>query len=417
MSSPSYYLEFLGCRLNAAETEEMTRQCAGTGGCIVRDPSQANVIIINTCAVTAQAVQKSRRRIITLHNLQPEADIAVVGCGVTGEIDELKSLPFVRWVVPNPEKGRVVNLITGTEAIASPWEPGRWGHTRAFLAVQDGCDHHCTYCLTKVLRGPARSRPFEEVVKVAQSVASQGAKEIVLTGVSLGAFGHDLGIEGGLATLVRALLSDTDIKRLRLSSIEPWDVKTELLEQFRNPRLCRQLHLPLQSGSDTILRKMGRGLSTQAYAEIVSEARAISPDIAITTDVMVGFPGETNGHFGETLDFITSVKFSRLHVFPFSERAGTAAIHLPDHIPQKTRKTRAHCLRALSEKLSYAYRQKFVGKTEAVLYERSHEQGQWTGLTDTYIKVKTVSSENLYNCVIPTTIQTNASKNLVGLIG
>ena len=242
----TFYLDFLGCRLNAAEIEDLSRRIDGTGGKIVADPTLADVIVLNTCAVTAQASQRSLHRIAKLHTLQPNAEIAVLGCWATEDVNLAGKLPGVKWVLPNREKSQAVEIITGKSAKPTPWVPGKWGHTRAFLAVQDGCDHHCTYCLTRILRGPSHSRPVNEVIGVTLNRVLNGAQEVVLTGVSLGAYGDDLGIKDGLSTLVQRLLHDTPIPRLRLSSIEPWDVTANLMRQWENPRLCRQLHLPLR---------------------------------------------------------------------------------------------------------------------------------------------------------------------------
>ncbi|MDF1512933.1 MAG: MiaB/RimO family radical SAM methylthiotransferase [Anaerolineae bacterium] len=399
-----YYLEFLGCRLNAAEIETLSRRFEGSGGQIEKDPGSADVIVVNTCAVTQQAAQRSRRRIHKLHHLQPEAEIAVLGCWATDAYTTAFRCPGVKWVLPNIDKQRAVEIITGETAPPAPWIPGRWGHTRAFLAVQDGCDHTCTYCLTQVLRGPSRSRDLREAVNAARDMVINGAQELVLTGVSLGAYGMDLGFENGLTVLVKSILSETDVPRLRLSSIEPWDVKDSLLQQWENPRLCRQLHLPLQSGSDSVLRRMGRKISTAEYIELVNKVRQISPGIAITSDVIAGFQGETDDEFSQTMDFVEKLKFARLHVFPYSERAGTPAIHIPGSVPLEVRKRRVRKLQSLSERLSMAYQSGMVGQTCPVLYQGMDRNGVWVGLTDTYVKVKVESRRPLYNTIAETRI-------------
>ncbi|MGC9394695.1 MAG: tRNA (N(6)-L-threonylcarbamoyladenosine(37)-C(2))-methylthiotransferase MtaB [Anaerolineae bacterium] len=391
------YLESLGCRLNTAETEILARRFAGAGYDVVSAPETADVIVLNSCAVTAQAARKSRHRLRTLHRLSPKANLAVIGCWVTEDVTRAATFPGVTWAIPNADKARTVQIITGVDAVPAAWSPGRWGHTRVFLAVQDGCDHACTYCITRVLRGPAHSRSLADAVQAARELVAQGAQEIVLTGVSLGAYGHDLGLAAGLATLVEAILQTTDVPRLRLSSVEPWDVGDALLRQWENPRLCRQLHIPLQSGSDAVLKRMGRRIDTPQFAALVEAARAVSPDIAITTDMILGFPGETEADFAASLDFVTRMAFARLHVFPYSARPGTPAVRLPDPVPAAVRTERAARMRALGEQLAAEYRLKFIGQMLPVLWEQRDEAGYWRGLTDNYLEVVTQSEEDLYN--------------------
>ena len=410
------YLETLGCRMNTAETEILARRFAGAGCDIVSAPETADVIVLNSCAVTAQAARKSRHRLHTLHRLSPEARLAVVGCWATEDAAQAATLPGVTWVIPNADKARTVEIITGVDAAPAAWSPGRWGRTRAFLAVQDGCDHTCTYCITRVLRGPARSRPLDDAVQAARDLVAQGAQEIILTGVSLGAYGHDLGMARGLATLVEMLLRETAIPRLRLSSVEPWDVDTALLRQWENPRLCRQLHLPLQSGSEAVLKRMGRRIGAGEFAALVDAARAVSPDIAITTDIIVGFPGETEADFATSLDFVTRVAFARLHVFPYSARPGTPAVRLPDPVPGVMRTKRAARMRALGEQLAADYRLKFIGQTLPVLWEQRDEAGYWRGLTDNYLEVLTQSESDLYNRMTPTLLIEATEQGVVGCI-
>ena len=408
------YVEALGCRLNAAEAESLARGFAGAGCAVVASPEAADVIVINSCAVTATAARKSRRRLRALHRLSPNAQLAAVGCWATAAVAEAQSLPGVRWVIANPDKGRAVEIITGDVAALAAWVPGRWGHTRAFLGVQDGCDHHCTYCITRVLRGAAHSRPLTEAVAAVQHLVAHGAQEVVLTGVSLGAYGHDLGLADGLARLVQAILADTEIARLRLSSVEPWDVDAQLLRFLDHPRFCRQLHLPLQSGSDAVLKRMGRRGTTAQFAQLVADARAISLDVAITTDLIAGFPGETARDFQETLDFVERMAFARLHVFPYSEREGTPATRLPNSVPHPVRAERAAHLRALGRHLAVAYRTRFVGQTLPVLWESRDAHQVWRGLTDNYLAVRTRTAQDLYNRLLPTRMTISTREGLLG---
>ncbi len=421
MSGKRVYLESLGCRLNAAELETLAREFAGAGYQVVGDPADADLILLNSCAVTAQAARKSRHRLRTLHRITPTADLAVTGCWATDDVAGAREMDGVRWVLPNLGKADAVTQITGRQSDPAPWAPGRWGHTRAFLGVQDGCDHACTYCVTRLLRGPARSRPLPDAVNRVRELVAQGAQEVVLTGVSLGSYGQDLGLEGGLAQLVGLLLTDTGVSRLRLSSVEPWDVDPSLLRYWQSPRLCRQLHLPLQSGADAVLKRMGRPTTTAAYLDLVVAARAIAPDIALTTDVIAGFPGETDDDFAQTLDFVEKIGFSRLHVFPYSERAGTPAVRLPGKLSSAERAERARHLRELGERLASDYRTRFLGRVLPVLWERRLETGAWAGLSDTYIEVRTHpddagASGDLYNRITPARVVELANGHVVGQV-
>ncbi len=411
------YLESLGCRLNAAEMETLARQFAGAGYQVLEQPEQADIIILNTCAVTAQASRKSRHRLRTLQRRNPTARLAVIGCWATDDPETAADQPEVAWVIPNAEKAEAFARITGTAPRhPAPWIPDRWGHTRAFLGIQDGCDYTCTYCVTRILRGPAHSQPPETVVAQVRELVAGGAREVVLTGVCLGSYGRDLQLPHGLGTVVHAILTETDLPRLRLSSVEPWDVDEMLLQQWENPRLCRQLHLPLQAGHDGTLRRMGRRITTTAFAEKVAFVRTLSPDIALTTDLIAGFPGETEADFAAGADFVAELGFARLHVFPYSERTGTPALRLPESVPATVRADRAARLQALGEKLATAYRARFEGQVLAVLWENQDRAGRWHGLTDNYLEVVTDSAESLHNQIRATRLAPRENDPLYGQV-
>lgn len=410
------YLESLGCRLNAAELERLAREFAGAGCAVVDEPEDADIVLLNTCAVTSQAARKSRQRLRALHRQSAGAHLAVLGCWATEDEARAEGFRGVSWVIPNAQKPRAVEIITGRVASPAAWEPGRWGHTRAFLGVQDGCDHTCTYCITRILRGPARSRPLAEALADVRALVAQSAQEVVLSGVSLGDYGRDLGLEHGLATLVAAILRETTLPRLRLSSVEPWDVDAALLRQWENPRLCRQLHLPLQSGAARVLRRMSRRITPEAFASLVDAARAVSPDIALTTDVIVGFPGETEADFAASLAFVRRMAFARLHVFPYSEREGTPATRLPDSVPAATRAERAAQMRALGGELAAQYRERFVGRALPVLWERRDRRGRWRGWTDNYLAVAAETEAELYNRITETRMVATKDRVMVGEI-
>ena len=419
------YLSSLGCRVNQSEIETLTRRLAAAGHTIVRDPTQAHICILNTCAVTAEAERKTRHMVRYLARTNPQAQIALIGCYVTLRPRESADLP-VKWIIPNDQKVHVVEIATGENeengTTHSPFAAIAGMRTRACVKVQDGCDHHCTYCIVRSLRGPSRSRPVADVVAEIQSLVAAGYCEVVLTGVNLGAYGHDLATQDDLVTLIVALLADTDLPRLRLSSLEAWDIGLDrdgmrLFRLWENARLCRQLHLPLQSGCDRILQRMGRRVTTGDFARIAATARAAIPGLALTTDIIVGFPGEDGGAFRASYDFVAEMAFARLHVFPYSPRPGTPATRLPDPVPAAVLAQRAQAMRDLGTKLSEQFRRQFIGQTLEVLWER--QKGTiWSGWSDNYLKVVTHSSLSisLHNRITPTHILCAENAHLVGKV-
>ena len=407
------YLCSLGCRLNQSEIETMARQFAAAGHAVVSDPAQADICVVNTCAVTAGAERKSRRRVSALARANPETRIAVVGCYATLSPQRCATLPGVAWVIPNAEKDRTTKIVLPSPPLPlSPSPPLL--RTRAFVKVQDGCDNHCTYCITRLLRGPARSRPVAHVVTEVQALVEAGYQEAVLTGVNLGAYGHDLGLPDGLHALIVALLAHTDLPRLRLSSLEPWNLDETFFGLWENPRLCRQLHLPLQSGCDETLRRMGRRITTREFTRLVEAARAAVPSLAVTTDVIVGFPGEDETAFRASYDFVAAIEFARLHVFPYSPRPGTAATRLPDRAPSQVRRARARAMRELGSEQSSRFRRRFVGQEMEVLWEQRRRDGLWAGLTDNYLRVITRTESDLHNHLTATRLLTAQNGYLVG---
>jgi threonylcarbamoyladenosine tRNA methylthiotransferase MtaB len=385
------YLDSVGCRLNWSEIEMLARQFTAAGCTIVSEPEKADICVINTCAVTAQAERKTRHQVRSLHRQNPDAHIAVVGCYPTLRPKTSASFPGVAWVIPNAEKARVARITgaTSQEVETLPLivrqSPLR---TRAFIKVQDGCDNHCTYCIIRSLRGPSRSRPAGDITAEVQALVEEaGCQEAVLTGASLGAYGRDLGLPVGLRTLVESILAETDLARLRLSSLEPWDIDEAFFQLWRDSRLCRQIHLPLQAGCDATLRRMGRPITTERFAHLVEAARAAVPDVAVTTDVLVGFPGEDDDAFRQSYQFVERIAFAKLHVFPYSPRPGTPAANLTHQVPRQVRVERARRLRQLGALQRRRFRRRFLGRELEVLWERQLRDGRWMGWTDNYIRV------------------------------
>jgi threonylcarbamoyladenosine tRNA methylthiotransferase MtaB len=393
------YLDSVGCRLNWSEIEMLARQFKAAGHPVVTRPEEADIIVVNTCAVTAQAERKTRHTIRSLHRDNPDAQLAVVGCYPTLRPDVSAGLPGVSWVIANAEKARVADLIE-TESSCHPATQGTERavdtlRTRAFVKVQDGCDNHCTYCIVRSLRGPSRSRPLDDIIAEIQTLTQEAnCQEAVLTGASLGAYGREREVSDrarpgpvGLGTLVETILAETDVARLRLSSLEPWDIDESFFELWDDPRLCRHIHLPLQAGCDATLRRMGRPITTGRFAHLVEAARGAIPDVAVTTDVLVGFPGEDEAGFRESYAFVKRMAFAKLHVFPYSPRPGTPATKLPGRVPRRARDERARQMRELGAEQRRRFQTRFLNRELAVLWEKQRQDGRWTGWTDNYIRI------------------------------
>lgn len=429
------FIDQIGCRLNYSEMETLAGRLAAVGHTIVAEPEAAQVILFNSCAVTAGAERDSRKRVAALHRANPAARIAVTGCWATLRPRQAEQLPGVALVADNSRKDMLATLL-------EPWStelddpetlarmqpdgvpfPGLTGlhpptrRTRAFIKVQDGCNNRCTFCIVTTLRGESRSRPLREVVDEVQRLADAGVMEAVLTGVHLGSYGRDLPGEqrSDLKELVAALLAETAIPRLRLSSLEPWELAEDFFELWTQwpGRLCPHLHLPLQAGTDRQLRAMARRCTTASYRRLVQEARAAIPDLILTTDLIVGFPGESEQDFEEGLSFVEEMRFAHAHLFPFSPREGTAAARFPDQIPTEIKRIRLQRMQQVVAATGQAERSRFIGTTRLVLFEGegrplTDQEGRlWSGLTDNYLRVSVVAPAHLdlHNRLLPVQIR------------
>jgi len=414
-------LETLGCRLNTSEMEQLARRLRAAGHQIVDAEVPCDVCVINTCAVTHLAERKSRQLIRRLQQAHPQALLVVTGCYAELEAPRVQAMG-VPLVVGNQQKEQLMEIIArelGLPATAPAQTAVCAGglRTRAFVKVQDGCDNACTFCVVRLARGKGRSRPPEEVLQEVHQLLRAGYREVVLSGVHLGAYGHDWGDRRGLFQLVRRLLAETDLARLRLSSLEPWDITPDFFTLWEDRRLARHLHLPLQSGCDATLRRMARRTTTQAFAGLVAVARAVIPDLAVTTDIMVGFPGESEAEFAESLAFVEAMQFARLHIFRYSPRPGTRAATMPDQVPPAVAAERAQRMHALGAKLERSFRRRFIGRTMEVLWETARPGDGawlWSGLTDNYLRVTTSSAENLHNIITPTRLLAERDNGLYG---
>lgn len=421
------FFDSVGCRLNQSEIESLSRQFRRAGHILVEAPEHADLMVLNTCSVTAGADCESRRRIRTAMRANPHLQIAVTGCWATLNAEEASQLPGVRAVIPNELKGDLpaeMGLAAPPDLDLEPLErrplPGIRRRTRAYLKAQDGCNQRCAFCLTTIARGPARSLPLERVLRQAHSAEEGGAKEIVLSGVQLSSYGRDLAGEVTLTTLLTELMRSTGIPRIRLSSLEPWGLPEGLFDLLEEDRLCRQLHLPLQSGSLRTLRRMARPMTAGEYEGLVQTARRRIPDVAVTTDILVGFPGETEEEFEESLAFIRRLNFADAHVFRFSTRPGTRAAELPDPVPSRETKERAATVRAAVQRSSREYQQGFLGREVRVLWEAASPLGpnewQLSGLTDNYLRVRANARTDLWNSFSRVRLEAEGEKGLEGPI-
>jgi threonylcarbamoyladenosine tRNA methylthiotransferase MtaB len=419
------YLDTIGCRLNQSEIESMARQFRMAGHEIVASPEQAELAVVNTCAVTNDAASVSRSKIRQIARLGVD-EIVATGCWATLQPKEAASLPNVLNVVPNAQKDNLVaqtlDLPPSTfdlEPILRRPLPGIHRRTRAFIKVQDGCDNHCTFCITTVARGEGRSHPVANIILDIQSALAGGTKEIVLTGVHLGSWGYDFSTLH-LKDLIQAILRETDTPRLRLSSLEPWDLDADFFSLWEDARLMPHLHLPLQSGCESTLRRMARKTTPESFRQLVVAAREVMPDVAITTDIIAGFPGETENEFAESLAFVQEMNFAGGHVFTYSPRTGTGAAKMKGQVKPEVRKSRNHVLRHALDESEKSYREKFIGQTMPVLWESTSEMGEWgwqmEGLTGNYLRVKAFAPSPRWNELDNVQIEQGDPDGLRGII-
>lgn len=429
MEARKVFLDSIGCRLNQSEIERIGHQFRQAGYELVGSADESDLVVVNTCTVTSAAAADSRRRTRHAYLRNPRTQIVLTGCWSSMEPEAAAALPGVSKVFTNHEKEMIVQDITG-DLVVTPQHPlleripipGIRRRTRAFIKVQDGCDNRCTFCLTTIARGAARSETIENVVAEVHAARAGGAQEVVLTGVQLTAYGRDLGGEIDLVMLVKSILNETDIPRLRLSSLEPWGLPNGLFDLWQEARMCRQLHLPLQSGSNRTLRRMARPIRTEAYARLVAEARDKIPGLAVTTDIIVGFPGETEADFRGSKAFVDSMAFAKAHVFVYSPRPGTPADRLGDRVPQNIAQGRSQTIRKIVKRSDQSFRNHFIDKEMSVLWESqlgdSNNGYDLIGLTDNYIRVHTHSDRSVWNQITSVRLRALEGEGMRGdLIG
>jgi threonylcarbamoyladenosine tRNA methylthiotransferase MtaB len=422
----SFYTQ--GCRLNQAETAVMEQQFSKQFDAFDQVPfsSPADVVVVNTCTVTENGDADTRRLVNKIVRQNPEAKIALVGCQSQILKEKLLELPNVQWVIGNADKLQTASIISSTYTQTEPVVEVKkldkapftidtpaidTHHTRANLKIQDGCDFYCAFCVIPFARGPARSRDFADIIREVRALVDAGHKELVLTGINVGTYSHD---GKTITDVVDALTGFPELARLRISSIEPTTIPWDVIDKMKTgTSMCRYLHVPLQSGSDTILKAMNRHYSVAEYTEFISNVFHAVPDIGLGTDVIVGFPGETDALFNETLELLTALPLAYFHVFSYSDRPFARSHKSTEKIAPAVIAKRSEILRQLSIKKRQGFFQKQLGKTVTVLVEQ-HKNGFWTGLTDHYIRVQFKHDEPCINQMIPVKLTDFSGDKMMG---
>ena len=405
MNGTRVAFDTLGCKLNQAETESLARELAAAGYELVSSVDEADVCILNTCTVTHIADRKARNLLRQAHRRNGHARLIAIGCYAERSPQELSGIEGVDLVLGNEQKAQLLRKLSelGLTAPSSSTGHGHYDsrRNRSFLKVQDGCQNFCRYCIVPLVRSRVTSVPVERVVAEVRNRVSDGVKEVVITGTEIGAYQSD-GVN--MAGLLQRVLAETAVTRLRLSSLQPQEITPELLQLWQDRRLCPHFHLALQSGSDSVLEQMKRRYKTAGYQRAVTMIRKAVPDAAITTDVIVGFPGETGKEFAESHEFCRQTGFARSHVFPYSRRPGTEAAVMPNQVSEAVKRERVRKMLALAEESARSFRERFLGRTMTVLWEQK-SSGVWSGYTDNYIRVYTRSGEDLANQLKPAKLE------------
>jgi len=419
----------LGCRLNQCETAILTKSLETEGFEVVDFKNPADVVVINTCTVTDKGDTDTRRLINRINRKNSKSNIALIGCQAQTQKEKLKNFKNVKWIIGNERKMDLSTILKETKDSKSPhiitpdikeksgftmpYAGTYKKHTRANLKVQDGCNFFCSYCEVPYARGRARSRKFDNILKEARTLVTQGHKEIVVTGINVGLYKN----EGHNITDVIEKISEVrKLKRIRLSSIEPTTISKSLIEMMsKNQKLCRYLHIPLQSGSDAVLKRMNRRYSAKAFADFINFAHNSIPDICIGTDIMVGFPGETEKDFLKTFEFLKSLPINYFHVFSYSRRNLAKSKDFKNEINPKTVRKRSEALRNLSMNKRKSFYESLLDKKMSVLFEQK-KNGCWSGLTDNFARIKVSSKEDLSNKLIKVKLKKTDGLSIAGTL-
>ena len=423
LDRPTVAIETHGCKLNQADTSVMAGEFVDAGYKLVGDDQPSDVFVLNSCTVTHVADRKARHALRAARRRNPAGTIVAAGCYPERAPDDLKALEAVDLVIGNKDKGSLVRQVTEWRgetpvpcAVGQDLEAitPRLLRTRASVKIQEGCDQVCAYCIVPRVRGRERSVPPQTIVDNINRFVSQGYREVVLTGTQLGSYGFELpGVD--LVGLLSRILTETSVERLRVSSLQPQEIGPALLDLWSDHRLCPHFHLPLQSGSDSVLKRMRRRYTASSYEESVDRIRRAVPGVAVTADVIASFPGETEDDFQETYSVADRTEFAALHVFPYSVRPGTSAAHFSPQLPAEVKNDRVRRLIALSVSHGRKFRDGLIGGVRPVLWEEGRESDggtDWTGLTDNYVRVQARSRRDLTNTITPAKV-TGQEEDLV----
>ncbi len=416
MDTPTVYIETHGCKLNEADTQAISRRFLEAGYTLISRPDDASVHIVNTCTVTHVADGKARQALRRAKRLNPGSLVVATGCYAQRAPEELDRLEAVDVVLGNTQKDALVGQVSqlldfygtdspGLDTIDEERAPVLL--SRAMLKIQEGCNQVCAYCIVPKVRGRERSIPPQTLVSQVNDLVERGYREVVLTGTQLGSYGFDIP-GASLTGMLRRLLDETAIPRLRVSSLQPQEITDDLLELWQDNRLCPHFHLPLQSGSEPVLKQMRRRYSPGRYLEAVEMVRKAVPDAALTADVIVGFPGEKAEQFQDTYDLCSQVGFAAIHVFPYSTRPGTTAAYLKPKVGSKEIRRRMEMMLDLAKRQAESYRKSLLGTRSTVLWESGKPVGNtqvWSGLTGNYVRVATASGEPLRNRITPVVLE------------
>jgi threonylcarbamoyladenosine tRNA methylthiotransferase MtaB len=419
---PTVSILTLGCKLNQADSEAIARRLAGDGVRVSDKPVKgAEAFVINSCSVTHVADRKARHFVRMARRLSPEAEIVLTGCYAETAPHNIAGATGADAVLRNDEKPSIPERLLerlrerGDPTAGCPAPTSGGLRTRAFVKIQEGCNELCAFCIVPYTRGREVSTAIDRVVDGVRAREADGACEVVLTGTQLGNFGRDLGWRNhGPRRLLEALLERTSITRIRLSSLQAQDISPSLMRLWNDPRLCPHVHLPLQSGSDAVLKRMRRRYTSADYRGAVEVIREHVPDVAITTDVIAGFPGETEADFEATLALCREAEFAAIHAFPYSRRPYTGAALMRDHVPTPVRRQRLERLLELGRQSSIAFRRRFLGRTMDVLWEEN-VNGSWRGLTGNYLRVYAASDSDLANRLLPAHLIRLEDERIIGL--
>ena len=419
-----------GCKLNQADSDTIARQFMEAGYRLVDSVADADIFVLNTCTVTANADAKARQALRAARRANPKAIIVAAGCYPQREAEDLRRMPAVSLVVNNTQKDRLVSLAEELHRLNSPGLSSVTANSalpnsraseslvsfsaiaagtrrsRAMVKIQEGCDQVCAYCIVPKVRGRERSIPPEELIQQINCRAEEGFQEVVLTGTQLGSYGFDLP-QVNLTILLRRILAETDVPRIRVSSLQAQEISAELLQLWENSRFCPHFHIPLQSGSDPILKSMRRRYDTERFSKAVALIRGSIRQPGITTDLIVGFPGEGEDEFKQSREFAANMRFSDMHIFPYSRRPGTSAHRFEGQVDAVDKRCRVNQMLELSSRRSLEFRRQQLGQTRPVLWESCRQREDirtWSGLTDNYVRVSTVTPQQLQNTITPARI-------------